>query len=354
MLIRTISHTANVYKEFLVSWLWRAQHSWAATSYCLSMPFPTCDLPIIHSSPTIPPSLQTIMSAGPSTLTSTSTSQSNFVSIFNAALESYKRKTKKDLTSHPLLPSLQSCDSPEAVLTVLREQIPAFSQSQNGDDALTKWVTPTVNVLYAFSSTLGQGVGLAFPPANAIFAGIGVLLLAVKDTSSSKDKLIDLFNRIERFFGRLEIYTSITPTTAMTAIIVDIMAEVLTILAIATKEVKRGGLKKYLKKVTGNTDIEDSLARLDKLTQEEARMASAELLKMTHGVDDRVKSVQGEIQDVRSDVHDVGQGIEGRYKMFAVMCKMFAMMCRMSVATCKMLAARFKMSTTGSKVSMTS
>ncbi|KAH9988618.1 hypothetical protein BJV77DRAFT_964324 [Russula vinacea] len=117
------------------------------------------------------------MSAGPSTSISTSTSQSNFVSIFNAALETYKHKTKKDLTSHPLLPILQSCDSPDAVLTALRGQIPAFSQSQNGDDGLTKWVTPTVNVLYAFSSTLGQGVGMAFPPANAIFAGIGVLLL---------------------------------------------------------------------------------------------------------------------------------------------------------------------------------
>ena len=132
------------------------------------------------------------MSAGPST----STSNSNFLSIFNAALESYKRKTKKDLTSHPLLPSLQSCDSPEAILTVLRDQIPAaFNQSQNGDDRLTKWVSPTVSVLYAFSATVGQGVGLvridilpwrifrfnlyfeAFPPANAIFAGIGVLLL---------------------------------------------------------------------------------------------------------------------------------------------------------------------------------
>ena len=102
------------------------------------------------------------MSAGPSTSssTSTSTSQSNFVSIFNAALESYKRKTKRDLASHPVLPSLQSCDSPEAILTVLREQIPALSQSQNADDSLTKWVTPTVNVLYAFSATLGQGVGL--------------------------------------------------------------------------------------------------------------------------------------------------------------------------------------------------
>jgi hypothetical protein len=98
------------------------------------------------------------MFAGPST--STDTSQSSFVSIFNAALETYKRKTKNDLASHPLLPSLQSCDSPEATLTVLREQIPTFGQSQNGDDGFTKWVTPTVNVLYAFSSTLGQGVGL--------------------------------------------------------------------------------------------------------------------------------------------------------------------------------------------------
>jgi hypothetical protein len=131
-----------------------------------------------------------------STAPSSSIPQSNFVPIFNAALESYKRKTKKDLASHPLLSSLQSCDSPEAVLTVLRDQIPAFNQSQDRDDGLTKWVVPTVNVLCTFSATVGQGVGLvnipsysvvknfcpnvffpqAFPPANAIFAGIGVLL----------------------------------------------------------------------------------------------------------------------------------------------------------------------------------
>jgi hypothetical protein len=49
-----------------------------------------------------------------------------------------------------------------------------------------------------------------------------------------------MFNRIERFFHRLEIYIGITPTTAMMDMIVEIMVEVLTILAIATKEVKRG------------------------------------------------------------------------------------------------------------------
>jgi methyl-accepting chemotaxis protein len=67
-----------------------------------------------------------------------------------------------------------------------------------------------------------------------------------------------------------------------------------------------------------NTGIEDSLERLDKLTQEEARMASAELLKMTSsvggrvtGVDDRVKDVQGRVQDVRGDVQDVGNKVQG-------------------------------------------
>jgi uncharacterized protein YoxC len=60
----------------------------------------------------------------------------------------------------------------------------------------------------------------------------------------------------------------------------------------------------------GSTDIEDSLERLDKLTQEEARMASAELLKMTQSVDDKVKGVEGKVQDVRSDVRDVGNKVQ--------------------------------------------
>jgi hypothetical protein len=125
----------------------RARASWAAVlarkGAYMSMP---------------PSSPRSIMSTA-QTAPSTSTSQSNFVSIFNAAFESYKRKTKNDLASHPLLPSLQTCNSPEAVLAVLREQVPAFSESQNRDDGLTKWVTPTVNVLYSFSETIGQGVG---------------------------------------------------------------------------------------------------------------------------------------------------------------------------------------------------
>ncbi|KAF8492403.1 hypothetical protein F5888DRAFT_1806836 [Russula emetica] len=248
------------------------------------------------------------MSTAP-TAPSASTSRSNFASIFNAALESYKRKTKKDLASHPLLPDLQTCESPEAVLTVLRDQVPAFNESRNSDDGLTKWVTPTVNVLYSFSETIGQGVGLAFPPAGVIFAGIGVLLSmrALAKTSLSRS-----LTALNIFSAGLRYILASLPTGAMSDIIVKIMVEVLTILGIATKEVKHGRIKTYFKKLTGKREIEDNLERLDKLTQEEARMASAEQLRMTHivdgkvtGVDDRVRGVEGQVQGVRGDVQDV-------------------------------------------------
>ena len=51
--------------------------------------------------------------------------------------------------------------------------------------------------------------------------------------------LIDLFGRIESFFLRLESYTEVRPTAAMTDIIVKIMVEILCILAIATKDIKQ-------------------------------------------------------------------------------------------------------------------
>jgi hypothetical protein len=52
--------------------------------------------------------------------------------------------------------------------------------------------------------------------------------------------LIDIFVRIEGFFKRLESYTEVRPTAAMTDVIVKIIIEVLSILAIATKEIKQG------------------------------------------------------------------------------------------------------------------
>ncbi len=46
------------------------------------------------------------------------------------------------------------------------------------------------------------------------------------------------------FFRRLDIYTQVPPTTEMMDTIIQILAEVLTILGIATKELKQGRISK--------------------------------------------------------------------------------------------------------------
>jgi hypothetical protein len=51
------------------------------------------------------------------------------------------------------------------------------------------------------------------------------------------------------------------------------------------------GIEKYLKKLIGKKEMEDALKRLDKLTQEEARMAAAEILRLTQIVDNKVTTV---------------------------------------------------------------
>jgi ATP-dependent exoDNAse (exonuclease V) beta subunit len=53
----------------------------------------------------------------------------------------------------------------------------------------------------------------------------------------------------------------------------------------------KGYSEKYAKTLIGRTKMEDALKRLDKLTQEEARMAGAQNLKITHTVDERVRGV---------------------------------------------------------------
>ena len=56
--------------------------------------------------------------------------------------------------------------------------------------------------------------------------------------------------------------------------------------------------EKFAKKLIGRTEIEDALKRLDRLTQEEARMTSVQNLKITHAVDERVVAIDKRVVTV--------------------------------------------------------
>jgi hypothetical protein len=120
---------------------------------------PCALFPSAHSLPSNIRTL-TIMSQTHPTTASSSSSSSNFQLMINAALNKYKQRTKNDLREHPLAAQLQSCDSPSAIILILQQQLQGIDQSQSADERWTKWMDPTVNVLYTFSSVLGSGVSM--------------------------------------------------------------------------------------------------------------------------------------------------------------------------------------------------
>jgi hypothetical protein len=93
----------------------------------------------------------------------------------------------------------------------------------------------------------------------------------------------------------------------MSEIVVKIVAEVIAVLALATKQIKQGRLskwtstyrgtlaehitEKFAKKLLRESDIEAVLQRLDRLTQEEARATAANTLEVVYGLFNNLKEV---------------------------------------------------------------
>ena len=158
-----------------------------------------------------------------------------------------------------------------------------------------------------------------FQPTKAIFVGVDILLSvrvpilfpsddthsrsnqAAAGISASYDSLADLFECVSNFLGRFQIYTEkVSLSPMMSDIMVKIMIDVLSVLALATKQINQGrfskwrvaipysviecGKEKFTKKLLGESDVEAVLQRLDRLTQEEARLTVAHTLEVVHGL----------------------------------------------------------------------
>jgi hypothetical protein len=156
----------------------------------------------------------------------------------------------------------------------------------------------------------------------------------VTSTIATQGVLLDVFERIENVFRRLEVYIEVPPTVGMTDAIVKVLIEVLCILAIVTKDIKENRasesipsyrpecltyrrLETFGKRLMGRNDLEGALQKLEKVAAEEARMASAESLKAihdvghkvgdeAHGIHDAVKAVEDRVKEVEGIVRGIG------------------------------------------------
>jgi len=64
---------------------------------------------------------------------------------------------------------------------------------------------------------------------------------------ASYGALVEIFECVENFLLRLRIYTEIKePAEAMTEVVIKIMAELISVLALATKQIKLGKFSAFI------------------------------------------------------------------------------------------------------------
>lgn len=120
--------------------------------------------------------------------------------------------------------------------------------------------------------------------------------------------LADLLKSIEYFVNHLDIYTRIHPVSAMNEMVVKTLVELTSTLALVTKELKQRGSSESilaqanafpylddtvepLMKIFGEKNVEAVLRRLDRLTQDEARMTAAQTLGVIYGIVQNMREI---------------------------------------------------------------
>ena len=199
-----------------------------------------------------------------------------FQALFEPALQAYEKKAGVSLAQHPLAIKLQSCDTVEAITGLLQDQAQAFVHLQ-GSDKIMKSINITVSILSkistaaslpdAFGPVRKKGLMACFTSLKFIcrhfhlrrryrlvslsystyvpFSSSYVhdlvtsVIQSAKSIISNCDALVDLLESIEHFLNRLNIYTRIPPTPAIDEIVVKVLVELISTLALVTEELKQ-------------------------------------------------------------------------------------------------------------------
>jgi hypothetical protein len=125
----------------------------------------------------------------------TDLSTANFNAIFDAASNEYKTLTKQDLETHPFAVAFENSNSPDSVMNVFRKQAQVFDKFRNGDDKLMAWLTPIVNILFTFSGTLGEGIGLVSISLFMIYQLCDIHFLSLSHPRRRSSLVLVFFSR---------------------------------------------------------------------------------------------------------------------------------------------------------------
>ena len=204
----------------------------------------------------------------------------SFREILDKAVADYHDQIGVELDKHPFVNELRDRDSPDEVLKLLEDKANNFKVYREGNRKLINWLKPVVQTIHTLSGLLGEAVSLMNRMRWIVLSSFAVLLpgaiptgqgnlrrcrcshhsahqlkypstsfliwinQAADGVSSSYDALVDLFECLGNFLKRLRIYTDVPLTPGMMDIVANIMVELLSVFALATKQIKQGRFSK--------------------------------------------------------------------------------------------------------------
>ncbi|EQK98368.1 NACHT and TPR domain protein [Ophiocordyceps sinensis CO18] len=223
-----------------------------------------------------------------------------FAEILTDAAKLYKDKSSEALDDF-MTPPMKSVDDLKKQLSIQNDGFSAFrAKRQAVFDAVATALRPVELV----GEIAAGAASTAYPPAQSIYAATLFLINAAHNVSATYDSVIELFDQLKEFTLRLDVYVRHHISASLRAQLVTILASLFEILVLATKEIRRGRFRAYLKRLIGSgSPVQPALDKLKALTLGEERQVLAD----TFGNLSELSTKAGQIEHA---VIQVNQGVE--------------------------------------------
>ncbi|KAH7122968.1 hypothetical protein EDB81DRAFT_665478 [Dactylonectria macrodidyma] len=183
--------------------------------------------------------------------------------------------------------------------------------SQNGDfesfRARRQTIFSTLAAALSPIETAGEILAGAasdtFSPAQGIFGVVAYLIGGARDVSGIYDAIVELFELLKDFTGRLDVYIKHTMSASLREKLVAILTTLFEVLVLATKQIKRGRVKAYFKSLFGSeSPVQPALDQLKALTLGEERQVIADTYGGVSDIKDTTNRVEAIVTEVDRNV----------------------------------------------------
>ncbi|KAL1727975.1 hypothetical protein EV714DRAFT_216172, partial [Schizophyllum commune] len=215
------------------------------------------------------------------------------VGLWCDAVASYERETRLKLSSltggSPSLTLANKLDSAEAIFTFLRDHESAFRVfREDGAMQLSRRFHHIFAVVGTLSSGIGEGAGVPFEPAKAIFAAVGELIKArARHTQSTLicgaalavrndfDAIYAAFETMEQQLRIIQPVVGEDLGSTLREPSVKLLAQILEVLGVITRLQNDGRFRTWLKKLAQSKVVSTALEDLHRLSISHHQAVSA-------------------------------------------------------------------------------